>query len=189
MVANMSKKKLNNFILLPLFLGAVTLVAAGALTGVHLLTEPKIEENIKQKQLSGYKAVLDLAQSDVIDLKKETVSDELAGIGVTNKFSVTIDTTLVGVVYDAEITGYNSGLIFQVGFKGTKYAGFNVISSNETPGYGADYLETVHKQIKGVEIGDPILQDPSKTGKTITANALRKALEACATDYLEGRAG
>ncbi len=185
----MSKKKLNNFILLPLFLGVVTLVAAGALTGVHLLTKPKIEENIKQKQLAGYKQILDLEPSDVIDLKEKVVSSELSNIGVTNKYSITIEAVEVGVVYDAEITGYNSGLIFQVGFKGTKYAGFNVISSNETPGFGADYLETVHEQIKGVEIGDPILQDPSKTGKTLTANALRKALEACAEDYLEGRAG
>jgi Na+-translocating ferredoxin:NAD+ oxidoreductase RnfG subunit len=192
MVIKMSKKKgLNQFILLPLFLGAVTLVAAGALTGVHLLTKPKIAENVKQKQLEGYKKVLDLELSAVIDLAAQTVSDDLAQIGVTNKYRVTIDNEEVGVVYDANIKAWEPDLIFQVGFREDYYSGFNLISTKETPSIGGVYLDGVNDRIKGVKIGDPILNDsdPSYTGQTapVTAGALRTALEACAQDYLEGR--
>lgn len=180
---------MNQFILLPLFLGAVTLVAAGALTGVHLLTQPRIESNIEQKKLSGYKEVLGLSLNDVIHLEDKEVNDDLAKVGVSHKYRITMDESEVGYVYDATIKGWEPGIIFQVGFKDDYYAGFNLISSSETPGIGGVYLDAVNERIKGVKIGDPILNDsdPSYTGQTapVTAGALREALEACAADYSE----
>ena len=91
------------------------------------------------------------------------------------------------VVYDGEIKGWESGLVFQVGFKGNVYAGFNLISSNETPGIGADYLKLVDNRIKGKLLTDSILvdNDGTYTGATapITAGSLRSILMLCATDF------
>lgn len=180
----MAKKPLSKMIVLPLFLASVTLLSAGVLTGVHLLTQPFIEKNIEMKQNEGYLKILEI---DSFDEKKELeLADNLKGAGVLLKQSFSQGANVVGVVYDANITGWDTDLKFQVGFKGDKYAGFNLISSKETPGIGADYLKLVDGRIRGVSVTTPVLVDDSSyTGVTapVTGNALKSVLELCARDY------
>lgn len=185
MVFNMAKKSLNKMVLLPLFLAAVTLGAAGVLTGVHLLTAPYVEKNELNKKYAGYKQILEIDSFD--EVKELTVSDSLKAKGVTLKQSFIVGGVEAGVVYDANITGWSPDLIFQVGFKGNVYAGFNLISSKETPGIGADYLKLVNDRIKGKAVDSPVLVDTDGTYTGVTAPAtgtpLKEVLELCAADY------
>lgn len=185
MNSNMAKKKMNKMLLLPLFLGVVTLSAAGILTGVHLLTQPFIERNELNKKYEGYKKILEIDSFDTVN--ELTLEDPLKQAGVTLKQNFIINSEIVGVVYDANVTGWESDLIFQVGFKGNVYAGFNLISSKETPGMGADYLKLVDSRIKGKSVDQPVLidNDGTYTGVTapITGNAVKEVLELCARDY------
>ncbi len=185
MVNKMAKKQLNKMVLLPLFLAGVTLASAGVLTGVHLLTAPLIERNELNKKYEGYKTILAIDTFD--EVRELTLPPPLSEAGVTLKQSFIVGGTSAGVVYDGSITGWNSGLVFQVGFKGDVYAGFNLISSNETPGIGADYLKLVNDRIKGKNISEPVLidDDGTYTGVTapITGSPLKLVLEMCAADY------
>ena len=185
----MAKKQLSKMILLPLFLAGITLGAAGVLTGAHLLTAPIIENNKDQKKLEGYKLILSIDPSVNIGLTSAEIAKKLTDKGVSKKTKVNVGEDLIGVVYDATIKGWESGLTFQVGFKDDVYAGFNLISSNETPGIGKDYLQFVNDRIKGVKIDQPVLlNDGSYTGPTapITGGALKEVLELCAADYALG---
>lgn len=185
----MAKKQLSKMILLPLFLAGITLGAAGVLTGAHLLTAPVIENNKEQKKLEGYKLILGLDASANITLSNVEMAKKLSDKGVSKKNKVMVGSDIIGVVYDATIKGWEAGLTFQVGFKDDVYAGFNLISSNETPGIGKDYLSYVNDRIKGVKIDQPVLlNDGSYTGPTapITGGALKEVLELCAADYALG---
>lgn len=183
----MAKKPMNKMIVLPLFLAVVTLTAAGALTGVHLLTAPLVERNQLNKQYEGYKRILEIDSFDTV--KEHTLSAELSGAGVTLKQSFMIGDQEIGTVYDANITGFSSDLIFQVGFKGDVYAGFNLISSKESPGFGADYLVNVDGWIKGVPATQEVLVDSAaNAGITVTSSALKNVLSLIAGDYNGGRA-
>ncbi|HZJ89362.1 MAG TPA: FMN-binding protein [Bacilli bacterium] len=181
------KKKLPKMLVLPLFLGAVTLSAAGLITGVHFLTEDRIARNIFAKQNEGYYKILALEAGAAIDIVELDLHEELEDAGVTSKKDFRLNNASIGVVYDAEIRGYAAGLKFQVGFKEGNYAGFNVVASNETPTYGGVLLDQVDELIKGKPADTDILLPTNvTTGKTVTASALTKALKKCAADYLRG---
>ena len=181
------KKKLPKMLVLPLFLGAVTLSAAGVITGVHLLTEERISRNIFAKQNEGYYKILGLEAGAAIDVIELELSQTLLDGGVTSKKDFRLNGVSAGIVYDVEIRGYASGLKFQVGFKDNKYAGFNVVASNETPTYGGVVLEQVNDLIKGKYAdSDVLIPTNVSAGKTVTSSALAKALKLCATDYLSG---
>lgn len=183
------KKKLPKMLVLPLFLGAVTVSAAGLITGVHFLTEDRIARNIFAKQNEGYYKILVLEAGAAIDIVDLDVHEDLQDAGVTSKKDFRISNQSVGVVYDAEIRGYAAGLKFQVGFKDGNYAGFNVVASNETPTYGGIVLDQVDELIKGKPADTAVLLPANVTaGKTVTASALSKALKQCAADYLRGGA-
>ena len=54
------KKPLPKLLLLPLFLGVVCLISAGALIGVNALTAPRIAQVQLERQNKGYMEILEL---------------------------------------------------------------------------------------------------------------------------------
>lgn len=184
MVAKM--KKMNKMLVLPLFLGAVVLGSAGIITGIHALTEPFIQRNIIAKENAGYMKILGITTVD--EVVEHEVSEALVTGGVKSKKEFKLSSgTSVGVVYDVEITGYTSGLKFQVGFNEGNYAGFNVVSSGETPAYGGVLLEEVNAAIKGKSASENApIASALMAGKSITGKALNTALGLCADDYMKG---
>lgn len=182
-------KKINKFVLLPLFLGAVCLVSAGVIAGVNYFTEPRIIQNDIDKQNAGYYKVLGISSADApIEI---TITDAHKAAGVTSINRFEVSGTLIGFVYDMNITGYSPNLKFQVGFKDGKFAGFNVISHSETPSYGGQVLSVINERIKDKEAGSDVMSLINSggnitSGKSATSDALATALTYCATDYLAG---
>lgn len=178
-------KKMNKMLLLPLFLGGVTLASAGLISAVNILTEPIIQINVIAKENEGYLKILGV---DKIDEKLELdLKQELIDGGVKAKQEFKLEGVSIGIVYDVEITAYSSGLQFQVGFKDENYAGFNVVTSKETLEYGGILLDQLNDLLKGKPATEnaPIPTD-LMAGKSITGRALNTALGLCADDYMEG---
>ncbi len=183
-------KKMNKMIVLPLFLGIVTLASAGVLGGVHALTNPIVTQRNAKLENEGLFKVLDIESADDVDSDNDV--SHLSSANVKRKTILSLAGTVVGVVYYIETTGWSSGLNFQLGLKDNIYAGFNVISENETPGYGKDFLPTVNEQIKGKSIDEPLVLDfglgitSGETAAT-TGNTLLNAFSVCVADYKEGK--
>lgn len=187
MVFNMSKKPWNKFLLLPTFLGVVCLLSAGVIAGVNAFTEPVIEKRVIDQQNAGYYKVLGIQSAD--QPTDKTLSAALTGAGVTSKKEFKSGDTLIGYVYDVTVSGYGGALKFQVGFKAGNFAGFNLITSGETPTFGGLVLAKVDERIKNKSADSDVLTllntpDNLTGGKSITGNAVSAGLSACADDYL-----
>lgn len=183
-------KKLNKMVMLPLFLGAVTLASAGILGGVHALTNPVITQRNLKAENEGLYKVLDIEAADDVQVA-EDISHLSAG-NVKRKTTLYLNGEVVGVVYYVETSGWEGGLNFQLGLKDNVYAGFNVISENETTGYGKDLLRTIDAQIKGKSVDEPLVLNYGEglaTGTTAktTGTALMNSFTVCVADYKEGR--
>ena len=178
-------KKMNKMLLLPLFLGGVTLASAGLISAVNVLTEPIIQTNVMAKENEGNLKILGVNK---IDVKLElALNEKLINGGVKAKQEFKLEGLSIGIVYDVEISAYSSDLQFQVGFKNEKYAGFNVVTSKETKEYGGVLLDQLNDFLKDKPATEnaPIPTD-LMAGKSITGRALNTALGICADDYMEG---
>lgn len=190
MVHNMAKKPLNNFILLPLFLGVTCLVSAGLIAGVNSFTEPVINQRIIDQKNAGYYKVLDVTTADEPVDKYE---DSLASKNITGKKEFSSGATLIGYVYDVTVKGYGGDILYQVGFKDGKFSGFNVITHGETSTYGGIVLaengRLIDERIKGQDVESDLLvllngSDNLTVGKSVTRTALINSLTNCVNDYL-----
>lgn len=190
---------MKNIIKLPLFLGAVCLIATGALATVNHFTESRILANENAKKNEGYLMVLDL--SSVGDKKlpesPEAVTDQtLLSAGIISFYQVLNgDDTVYGVAYDGVVNGYGGEIKFQVGFIDDQYAGFKVIAAKETAGFGQDYLAALETHLGGdwevaISTSDSELElltidatQGGKSGATKTREPIIAALIAAANDY------
>ena len=74
---------MNKMLLLPLFLGGVTLASAGLISAVNVLTEPIIQTNVMAKENEGYLKILGVNK---IDEKLElALNEKLINGGVKAK--------------------------------------------------------------------------------------------------------
>lgn len=159
---------------LPLFLGTVCLVASAALAGVNALTAPIIEAREEAARMAGYLTVLGLDSGDGYTMSDViTAEGDLADSGITDYvyFLDNADDSLFGAVYNGEVSGYDSGIKFQVGISDGKYAGYNNIANNETSGYGKVLLTNLNDIISGIDIGDQTALDDA-LGAYLSANSL-----------------
>ncbi len=186
--------KMKKSIKLPVFLGAVALISTAALAIVNGFTEPVIEQNIRAKANEGYLTMFGLDNFDNYELSNLEISDELSNAGVTNILQLKEGDSIFGAAYDITSNGYGGELSFQVAFSGSKYAGFNIVSSKETPGFGSDILDEFTTYLKGKDISTTMAQiradvEAVKAGSTITLDAVMGPLESVVSAYktLSGR--
>lgn len=190
---------MKNIIKLPLFLGAVCLIATGALATVNHFTEDRILANENAKKNENYLIVLDLSNAGdkILPEAPVAISNEtLLSAGVTAFYEVkNADDSVYGIAYDAVVTGYAGEIKFQVGFVGDQYAGFRASASKESPGFGEDYIAALEDHL-GVDWEVEVSTSESdlelltmdaaqggKSGTTKTRDPIIGALIAAANDY------
>lgn len=148
---------MNKTLKLPLFLGAVCLIASAALAGVNALTAPIIAQYEEDARNRGYLEALGLDSSAGYTLSELIVSEgDLAAAGITGYvyFIDDSDDSLFGAVYNGEVNGYVSAIKFQVGISDGKFTGYNDISNIETPDIGGIFIDSLSEMIAGVSVSD-----------------------------------
>lgn len=174
---------------LPLVLGVVCLVCTAGLAIVNEVTKDKIAGNIIAKQNAGYLTIYDLDSFDGYTLSNPAPSTALVDAGINKVLKIEQSGSLFGLAYDANVKGYAGELVFQVGFKDGNYIGFQVVKSNETSGFGADYLSVLTTYLKNKPASTSLEDLTSETialkaGTTRTREPVLKAIYAAAQDYL-----
>ncbi len=142
---------------LPLFLGAVCLIASAALAGVNALTAPIISQYEEDARNRGYLQALGLESSAGYTMSEVIAAEgDLLDGGITGYvyFIDDADDSLFGAVYNGEVIGWESGIKFQVGISDGKFTGYNNISNNETPSIGGSFIASLDEMIAGVASHD-----------------------------------
>jgi len=182
---------MNKMIKLPLFLSIVCLVATGLLATANAITAPIISQNAVDKQNAGYLAMVNLSDSMGKTYALETLNETLTSKGLTGKmvFTNNSDDSVYGIVYDGTVSGFNGDIVFQIGFVGAVYSGFNCISNSETPSIGqAKVLDQLNDYLVGKNATDDFAVQAAfvtmTAGATYTKTNLVIAIQTAATDYL-----
>ena len=193
---------MKKMIKLPLFLAIICVVSTGLLAAVNAWTAPIIEQHQVEEQNKGYLQMLGLENLNGKAIETTDVDETLASKGLTKKTVVTntSDDSVFGIVYDGSVAGYggkSSPIVFQVGFVGGYYSGFNYLSHGETPSVGqAKVLDTLNAYLTGtdaaltdnVSASDDFAVDAAfltmTAGATVTKSKLIPAMKAAAADYL-----
>jgi Na+-translocating ferredoxin:NAD+ oxidoreductase RnfG subunit len=152
-------------------------------------TQPMIDTRINQQLLTLLN--IDSIQGLTIEAKEEAMPS-LQEDGIVRFQKVFEGSTLVGIVYDVETSGYNSGLHFQIGVKGSNFQRILVQSSSETQGYGSRLINALPTLLQGLSITDEGLITSTflgmTTGITATRQGVLTPILTVATDY-QTRAG
>lgn len=193
---------MNKTIKLPLFLAIICVVSTGLLAAVNAWTAPIIAQHQLEEQNKGYLEMLSLESLDGKTIVTAATDETLSAQGLTKKTIVTntSDNSVYGVVYDGSVAGYGgktNPIVFQVGFVGGYYSGFNYLSHGETPSVGqAKVLDTLNAYLTGtdaaltdnVSASDDFAVEAAfitmTTGATVTKSKLIPALKSAAADYL-----
>jgi Na+-translocating ferredoxin:NAD+ oxidoreductase RnfG subunit len=128
--------------------------------------------------------------------------DDATGLTIDDAFTPTGDLLLAGiqevkvfrqqnaviaVTYKVSVTGYASGLSYDIGIRNGLIQVIRVVSHNETPSYGADVMTELPTLLAGIAIDredtwTSLLLSRS-TGVTLTRRALLNSLAAIRSDY------
>lgn len=165
--------------------GLLAVMSVGLLTGVSAGKLPRVPDVSSSEPVGPYDHQKTLLGVSDIDNKNElTVDTDIQSKGVLLITEYTFEGNRVGIIYTAEITGYNPGLKFEVGLKDTVFAGFSVVNSDETAAIGGRFLDKVDGLIKGKPASDALFVASDYTGATYTAEPLKAALESIGQHYL-----
>ncbi|HPN61113.1 MAG TPA: hypothetical protein PLO88_03150 [Bacilli bacterium] len=154
---------MNKFVKLPLFLATVALIAGAALASVNYFTLPIITLREQMALDAGYLELLEIDESKYASLNRVPESGtiaaaaELSAKGIIDyvMYENKSDDSLFGIVYNGLVSGHkNNTIVFQVGFKGGIFAGYNNVSNQETPTYGGVYLNDLDDIITGLPADD-----------------------------------
>lgn len=154
---------MNKFVKLPLFLATVALIAGAALASVNYFTLPIITRREQMALDAGYLELLEIDESKYASLNRVPESGtiaaaaELSAKGIIDyvMYENKSDDSLFGIVYNGLVSGHkNNTIVFQVGFKGGIFAGYNNVSNQETPNYGGVYLNDLDDIITGLPADD-----------------------------------
>ncbi len=154
---------MNKFVKLPLFLATVALIAGAALASVNYFTLPIITRREQMALDAGYLELLEIDESKYASLNRVPESGtiaaaaELSAKGIIDyvMYENKSDDSLFGIVYNGLVSGHkNNTIVFQVGFKGGIFAGYNNVSNQETPTYGGVYLNDLDDVITGLPADD-----------------------------------
>jgi Na+-translocating ferredoxin:NAD+ oxidoreductase RnfG subunit len=150
----------------------------------YSLTQPIIDARTNQQLLTLLN--IESIQGLTIEAKEEAVPS-LQEAGIVRFQRVFEGTTLVGMVYDIETSGYNTGLHFQVGIKESNFQRISIQSSSETIGYGSRLINVLPTLLEGLSIEDEGLITSTflgmTTGITLTRQGVLNSILAVSTDY------
>lgn len=192
---------MNKLVKLPIFLALVALIAGATLATVNYFTLPIIRAREQMTVDAGYLQLLDINQSKLLTLNRVPESGTIAAEGdLSTKglidyvmYENKSDDSLFGIVYNGSVSGHGrSPIVFQVGFSGGVFAGYNNVSNQETPTYGGIYLNGLDAVIKGLQADDEaafraaLNQYKSDNSLTVTntESNLVPALWAAASHYV-----
>lgn len=154
------------------------------LTFTYGWTQPMIDTRVNQQLLTLLN--IESIQGLTIEAKEEA-TPSLQEAGIVRFQKVLEGTTLVGMVYEIETSGYNSGLHFQVGIKEGNFQLISIQSSNETIGYGSRLINALPTLLEGLPIEDEGFITSTllgaTTGITATGEGVLNPILAVATDY------
>lgn len=154
---------MNKLFKLPIFLAVVSLIAGATLATVNYFTLPIITLREQMALDAGYLELLKIDESQFVTLNRvpETgtivAESDLSAKGIIDyvMYENKSDDSLFGIVYNGLVSGHNNNtIVFQVGFKGGVFAGYNNISNQETPTYGGIYLNDLDSIIQGLRADD-----------------------------------
>ena len=154
---------MNKLLKLPIFLAVVSLIAGATLATVNYFTLPIISLREQMALDAGYLELLKIDESQFVTLNRvpETgtivAESDLSAKGIIDyvMYENKSDDSLFGIVYNGLVSGHNNNtIVFQVGFKGGVFAGYNNISNQETPTYGGIYLNDLDSIIQGLRADD-----------------------------------
>ncbi|MFC1804450.1 FMN-binding protein [Candidatus Omnitrophota bacterium] len=144
-------------------LGIICVISAGLLSGVDLLTKPRIIAQARAEEEESLKEVVPQAGR----------FEEIKAEGLVYYKAYDEKGDLAGVAFKAKAVGYSSVIETMVGMtKGGKVIAIKVLSQNETPGLGSrvtepgfteQFKERDAAQLSGVE---------AISGATISSSAL-----------------
>lgn len=178
---------MTNIIRLGLILMCVTLIAAGALSGVNKMTKPKIAAIKIQKKVSSLNTVLPGASTGVIDPVVRN-GNEIYYKG----YADTAKTNLIGYAIAAAGKGYSSTIVTMVGVNlDGRIGAVKIMEQKETPGLGTK-IEKVgpyqgkempwYQQLSLCRVADLAVDKDggeinSVTGATISSRAVVKSVK------------
>ena len=154
---------MNKLLKLPIFLAVVSLIAGATLATVNYFTLPIITLREQMALDAGYLELLKIDESQFVTLNRvpETgtivAEADLSAKGIIDyvMYENKSDDSLFGIVYNGLVSGHNNNtIVFQIGFKGGVFAGYNNISNQETPTYGGIYLNDLDSVIQGLRADD-----------------------------------
>ena len=177
-----------------LVLMAFSLVLGFVLGGVYKITEPIIAEATLRKEMEAYKVVFENADT----FNQKEVDASIAGTvqasypDVIDKVFEAVDTNGTCLGYVVQLTtkdGFSGGIVMIVGIQSDgAIAGVSVVSHQESPGFGADILNSSYlDQFKGVA-GSNVNSVALVGGVTITSVAVQNGVNA-AVAYATALAG
>lgn len=171
----------NNTVSYAVTLGAICLFAAALLTGVHSLTQPKIEAQMLSRVQEGLRDVFPAAE------RFEPIEED--GQTVYYK-AFDGKNTLLGLVFQTSRRGYSSDIVTLAGMdQEGVVVRIRVLSQNETPGLGTRVTEVDSKktggqarpwfqaQFDGKKVDTLDTSVDAITGATITSRAVIDAVQ------------
>lgn len=165
---------------LGLFLGAICLIAASALTFVNGQTAPIIAKNQVEKTDKLLKEIApDATEFEEVDLDLKNVE----------KVYIAKNTDVVMYIYEIKYYGFQSQVDILIGINPSgNFTKFKVLEQAETPGYGTQIVTNSKytSQFENKSIEQPV---NTISGATITTRPIRNAVKVVVEHFNQNYGG
>jgi electron transport complex protein RnfG len=187
---------MRNALKLGLFLFIIAGIAGLAISYVHNLTSPLIEQQMEENKLNSFQEVYPGAK-EVKDESKQYLNANSDPV-LTEVNVVYQDHVPAGVIYIVEPSGYNGKIQLLVGFERAekKITAIKVLSQSETPGLGSKATEGFFRDRFQEKSAENPLEVVTKetvgehqvlaiTSATITSKAVTSGVNAARQHFLD----
>ena len=168
---------MENFVKLPLFLGATCLIAAGLLSGVVAITDPVISDNLVAKANKVYENLYEDQKIGATELIAENVNDSIVEVIKVEH------SDKVSAVYKLKSKSSYETLTFYAGISlETKTVDAYYLFDKSTASLGYDNFkknESIASKYNGYDGTSSVIV----SGTTITSKAVKVAIDAALTDF------
>ena len=174
---------MNKFLKLPIFLGAVGMIATFVLAFVFQLTDPIIQERTAAAETESLKSMYPNSTIEVLN----TDLDECeTAAGLVKVYAAKSGSSVEGYLYKCTVSGYKGGeisFIIAISSEG-KYQGYKVITmTDQTSGIGDKVAgEGFYSQFLGNQVGVEI---STIAGATISSEPVVNAIKYASAHYYE----
>jgi Na+-translocating ferredoxin:NAD+ oxidoreductase RnfG subunit len=164
--------------------GLTAVTAFTVLFTTHVLTQPILDTRANR----AYLDLINLDDATGLSIEPAFIpSGDLFTSGIQEIKVFRQQNNLIAVTYKVSVSGYSSGLNFDIGIRQGTIQVIRVVSHNETPGYGGDVLQELPSLLTGVAIDQEAtwtsLLISQSTGVTLTRRGLLNALAVIRSDY------